>query len=94
MTSKRRPSPTPELLSIGRRLKQAREECRLSRRVVYQQGGPHVYTLWLYENGQMNPSALVLATLSYLYHRNVGWFFQDIPAEQIRKNLLEVTRYR
>jgi transcriptional regulator with XRE-family HTH domain len=78
MTSKRRPAPIPELSAIGRRLRQAREECRYSRRAVYQKGGPHAYTLWLYENGQMNPSALVLLSLSAIYNKDVGWFFEDV----------------
>jgi len=80
--------------TLGRRLKEARENCRLSQEVAAEAAGLSRTALVHIEAGKRSLSTLELSDLAKLYHRSVADFFAEepIPAGKEEDALIAIPR--
>ena len=66
-------------MSLASRLRQARQEADLTQQRAADLAEVEPNTVWRYEAGQREPSALTLRSLARVYNKPVDWFWEDEP---------------
>ena len=87
-------------MSVGKRLKRARLEARLTLEKSAELVNTNFNTIWRYEAGQRRPSGPTLYALATLYGKPVEWFFggeeqgsEPLPEEHLTQQLAAFTWY-
>ena len=64
-------------MSLGEKLRSAREEAGFTHEEVAERLNAHRQTVGRYERGERQPSYPTVAFMAGLYGKPIGWFFDD-----------------